>query len=87
MGKDLPGSPITEKGQFPKYSIVWDLNYRGERQFLQQAQTQRQKRKLTVEDGWLCFLHGWTGVLSRVLHLTIDTSLFNRLAKIATERR
>jgi shikimate dehydrogenase len=87
LGKDLPGSPITEKAQFPKFGVVWELNYRGERQFLQQAQAQQQKRKLKVEDGWTAFLHGWTGVISRVLDLPIDTATFNRLSRIAAEHR
>ena len=87
LGKDLPGSPITERATFPKHSIVWELNYRGERPFLQQALAQQKQRKLTVEDGWLCFLHGWTGVLSHVLHKPIDKALFTRLAKIAAQMR
>jgi shikimate dehydrogenase len=87
LGKDLPGSPLTEKAQFPKFGVVWELNYRGERQFLQQAQAQQQKRKLKVEDGWTAFLHGWTGVISHVLGITIDSATFNRLSRIAAEYR
>ncbi|MFN8486940.1 MAG: shikimate dehydrogenase [Caldilineaceae bacterium] len=87
MGKDLPGSPLTEKATFPKHSVIWELNYRGERPFLQQAQAQQKQRKLTVEDGWLCFLHGWTGVIAHVLHKPIDKATFNRLAKLAVQFR
>lgn len=87
MGKDLPGSPLTEKAQFPKFGVAWELNYRGERQFLQQAQAQQQKRKLIVEDGWTAFLHGWTGVIAKVLDVRIDASTFARLGKIAAEHR
>ena len=29
--------------------------------FMHQALAQREKRNLTVEDGWVYFLHGWTG--------------------------
>jgi shikimate dehydrogenase len=87
LGKDLPGSPITDKAQFPRFGVVWELNYRGERPFLQQAQRQQQKRKLKVEDGWTAFLHGWTGVISKVLDLNIDATTFNRLARIANENR
>nr|HMN27598.1 shikimate dehydrogenase [Caldilineaceae bacterium] len=60
MGKDLPGSPITDAAVFPKHGVVWELNYRGERQFLQQAKAQQQRRKLRIEDGWTAFLYGWT---------------------------
>ena len=52
MGKDLPGSPITEAGRFPMNGVAWELNYRGELQFLDQALAQREARNLTVEDGW-----------------------------------
>jgi shikimate 5-dehydrogenase len=87
LGKDLPGSPVTDQVRFPKFGVIWELNYRGDRLFFQQAQAQQKSRRLTVEDGWLCFLHGWTGVLSKVLDVKIDTALFNRLGKIATEYR
>jgi shikimate 5-dehydrogenase len=80
MGKDLPGSPITDAGIFPAHGVAWELNYRGELQFLHQALAQREERNLTVEDGWLYFLHGWTQVIAQVLHIEIDASLFSRLA-------
>ena len=40
MGKDLPGSPITDEATFPEGAIVWELNYRGELDFLHQARRQ-----------------------------------------------
>ncbi len=42
MGKDLPGSPISDAGVFPCNGIVWEFNYRGELDFLQQAMRQQQ---------------------------------------------
>ncbi len=80
MGKDLPGSPITDAGIFPAHGVAWELNYRGELQFLHQALAQREERNLIVEDGWVYFLHGWTQVIAQVLHLEIDAALFSRLA-------
>jgi shikimate 5-dehydrogenase len=80
MGKDLPGSPITDAGVFPDHGVAWELNYRGELQFLHQALAQREERNLIVEDGWLYFLHGWTQVIAQVLHIEMDAALFNRLA-------
>ncbi len=85
MGKDLPGSPITDGGQFPQNAIAWELNYRGELQFLHQAERQRESRGVLVEDGWLYFLYGWTEVISQVYHMPIKGELFNRLARIAGE--
>jgi shikimate 5-dehydrogenase len=39
MGKDLPGSPLSDRARFPAGTLVWDLNYRGDLQFLRQART------------------------------------------------
>lgn len=83
MGKDLPGSPITEQGNFPEHGIAWELNYRGELLFLKYALRQARSRNLRVEDGWLYFLHGWTQVIAEVLHTPIEDELFQRLAGIA----
>jgi shikimate 5-dehydrogenase len=83
MGKDLPGSPITDDAIFPLNSIAWELNYRGDLRFLHQALAQQNSRKVIVEDGWIYFLHGWTSVISQVLHLEISGATFDRLASIA----
>src|SRR5262249_42705757 len=83
MGKDLPGSPITAEGRFPKNGIAWELNYRGELEFLHQAMRQRENRGLRVEDGWIYFLHGWTQVIAEVLHIEMSRELFNSLESIA----
>ena len=40
MGKDLPGSPITDGGLFPIGGVAWELNYRGDLRFLHQALAQ-----------------------------------------------
>jgi len=85
MGKDLPGSPITDRGVFPSGGVAWELNYRGELQFLRQAMAQRESRQLKVEDGWLYFLHGWTQAIAEILGIQIGGPLFQRLAGIAGE--
>lgn len=87
MGKDLPGSPITDRGVFPQAGIAWEFNYRGELDFLHQALRQQQARKLTVEDGWVYFLHGWTQVLAEVLQIELTEELFAQLAAVAEELR
>jgi shikimate 5-dehydrogenase len=83
MGKDLPGSPITERVVFPERGIAWELNYRGELGFLHQALAQAESRHLTIEDGWLYFLYGWTQVIAQVLKVNIEGAMFERLADIA----
>lgn len=87
MGKDTPGSPLTKAGLFPQHGIIWEFNYRGERDFLHQALRQKEARKLRVEDGWLYFLHGWTQTIAQVLHIRITGSLFERLAQVAESLR
>jgi shikimate 5-dehydrogenase len=87
MGKDRPGSPITDAGLFPVNGIAWELNYRGELDFMHQALAQQKSRQMRVEDGWLYFLHGWTQVIAQVLHMPIEGELFHRLAAIAESVR
>jgi shikimate 5-dehydrogenase len=83
MGKDIPGSPVTDSGRFPQNGIVWELNYRGERRFRQQAQAQAASRSLHVEDGWTYFLLGWSDVISHVFDLSIDQPTFQKFAQAA----
>ena len=87
MGKDRPGSPVTDAGRFPYRGVAWEINYRGELDFWHQAKAQEQSRSLVVEDGWLYFLHGWTQVISHVLHVDMETGTFDRLAMLAEELR
>ncbi|GAP13153.1 shikimate 5-dehydrogenase [Longilinea arvoryzae] len=83
MGKDVPGSPITDEGLFPRNSIAWEFNYRGELDFMHQAEKQVQSRNVRVEDGWVYFLHGWSQVVAQVLHVDLTPELFQRLAVAA----
>jgi shikimate 5-dehydrogenase len=85
LGKDGPGSPLTDQVVFPKDGIVWEFNYRGELIFLDQAKARQNKKNLKIEDGWVYFIHGWTRVIAEVFHLDIPTSgpEFARLSEIA----
>jgi shikimate 5-dehydrogenase len=87
MGKDTPGSPVTDDGLFPSGGVAWEINYRGELDFWQQAMAQKDRRSLTVEDGWLYFLYGWTMVIAEVLHIEINEAMFKKLGRIAGELR
>ncbi|MFN8442539.1 MAG: shikimate dehydrogenase [Caldilineaceae bacterium] len=87
MGKDLPGSPITDASLFPQDGIAWEFNYRGELDFLHQALRQQQARNLRVEDGWVYFLHGWTRVIAEVLQIELTNELFAQLAAVAEDLR
>ena len=83
MGKDTPGSPITWDGVFPQNGVAWEFNYRGELDFLHQALAQKNSQNLTVEDGWLYFIHGWTQVIAQVLHFDLNPQLLNKLKNTA----
>ena len=87
LGKDGPGSPLTDQARFPADAVAWDLNYRGDLVFLQQAR--RALPAAQVEDGWTYFLHGWTRVIAEVFDLDIPTSgpVFDRLSAIAADTR
>lgn len=87
MGKDTPGSPITWQAQFPKHSIAWEFNYRGELDFMHQALAQVEYNHVRVEDGWLYFVHGWTQVVAQVLHFDLTQSLFEKLNNVAEKVR
>lgn len=87
MGKDIPGSPITDDGLFPRNGIAWEFNYRGELDFMHQALRQAESRNLTVEDGWVYFVHGWSQVIGEVLEIEITDELFERLDKAAASTR
>ncbi|GAA2582639.1 shikimate dehydrogenase [Dactylosporangium fulvum] len=74
MGKDRPGSPLSDAAVFPPGGYVWEFNYRGELGFLRQARARAEADGLTVEDGWRYFVHGWTRVIDAVFDLGIPTA-------------
>jgi shikimate dehydrogenase len=87
MGKDRPGSPVTDAVLFPRDGIAWDLNYRGELDFLRQARAQQERRGLAVHDGWRYFLHGWSEVIAEVFSVEIDSERFAAMAGAAQDLR
>jgi shikimate dehydrogenase len=87
MGKDRPGSPTTAAGLFPRYAIVWELNYRGELDFLRQARAQAQHHHLQVHDGWDYFVFSWADHIAEIFHLTISPVQLAQLVAKAGEIR
>lgn len=82
-GKDTPGSPVSDAGRFPRRARAWDLNYRGELDFLRQARHQREAAELVVNDGWRYFVHGWASALEEILSLPIGPADLEELSAIA----
>jgi len=87
MGKDTPGSPVTWEGKFPENGVAWEFNYRGELDFLHQALAQKEERNLTVEDGWVYFVYGWSAVVAQVLHFELTDEIFQKLERTAAAMR
>lgn len=87
LGKDRPGSPLTDQVIYPLQAIVWEFNYRGDLVFLRQAEAQRSVKNLRIEDGWVYFIHGWTRVIAEVFDIDIPAQgpRFERLSEIARE--
>ena len=89
LGKDAPGSPLTDDAPYPQGAYIWDFNYRGELLFLEHARRKQQECNLTIEDGWVYFVHGWTRVIAEVFDLEIPTTgaVFEDLSRIAASTR
>lgn len=87
MGKDRPGSPLPPDGVLPERAVVWELNYRGALDFLQQARAQQARRDLTVVDGWRYFIHGWSQVVGDVFDIAMTPDLVDALAAAAEPAR
>jgi shikimate dehydrogenase len=87
MGKDVPGSPLSERARFPRRALVWDLNYRGDLELLRQARAQAGARGLELHDGWRYFLHGWSQHIAQVYDLELAPGRFERLAEAAEPLR
>ncbi len=87
MGKDRPGSPLSDGAVLPEAGIVWEFNYRGSLNFLHQAEAQQAERRLTVVDGWRYFIHGWTQVIADVFDISMPRELVDELAAAAAAVR
>ena len=89
LGKDAPGSPITDAAILPEDGLAWDFNYRGDLVFLRQAWAQQPGRRLHVEDGWIYFVIGWLAVIGEVFGRTIPLRgpFFDSLRRIAEAER
>jgi len=85
LGKDRPGSPLTDAALFPENALVWELNYRGERLFMHQALAQAQSRGVKVEDGWMYFIYGWTQVIAEGFHTPILGERLKKMDRIAAK--
>ena len=87
LGKDRPGSPLSDAVRFPEGGAAWELNYRGDLVFLRQARAQAAARGLTVGDGWRYFVHGWSHVMALAFGVALDPATDARLLAAADGAR
>jgi shikimate 5-dehydrogenase len=83
IGKDRPGSPVTENVRFPQGAIVWDFNYRGDLKLLEFAR----QAGVQAADGWEYFLHGWSQIMARVLDFEVTAELLQAFRAVAGKQR
>jgi shikimate 5-dehydrogenase len=83
LGKDFPGSPLSDSALFPPHSYAWEFNYRGTLEFLHQAEKQEQARGLKVVDGWRYFIHGWSQVIADVFDVELTQAVIDELSDVA----
>ena len=83
LGKDRPGTPLGAGATWPEDAVAWELNYRGELDFLAQARA----AGVRAEDGWRYFILGWTAVMELVFQRPIGAGDIERLAEAAAFAR
>lgn len=83
LGKDRPGSPVTEHVRFPGEAVVWELNYRGALDFLRIARG----TSAAAHDGWGLFCHGWAAALTVILDLPDEPQLGDAFAQAVADLR
>ena len=87
MGKDIPGSPLSDSATWPLEAAVWELNYRGDLRFLQQAGQQMSSRRLRLQDGWTLFCAGWAASVGQVFARPLLGERFDELCELARSAR
>lgn len=85
MGKDLPGSPIRNPDNIFNNSIIWEFNYRGELNFLNDCMKIRDRKNFLIEDGWYYFIHGWANVLCTALNKTVTEKLLTDFETVTSK--
>jgi shikimate 5-dehydrogenase len=83
LGKDRPGSPVTENVRFPQPATAWDFNYRGDLKLLELAR----QAGIEAVDGWEYFLHGWSRIMGRVLGFAVTPELLEEFRSVAGQLR
>ena len=86
-GQGRAGLAALPPSDVPAARGVWEFNYRGSLEFLQQARAQQRARELLVEDGWRYFVHGWSQVVADVFAIPMPRETVQELADIGADVR
>jgi shikimate dehydrogenase len=78
-----PGSPLPPGTGFPERTVAWDLNYRGDLAFLEQARTAGAR----TADGWDYFAAGWAGTLTAIAQVPFTVGLVDAFTAAAESYR
>ena len=73
LGKDKPGSPFTWD-VLPTEQHCLGVKLQRRAYFFDQAESQRNKKNLTIHDGWIYFIHGWL-VIAEVFQMEIKKTV------------
>lgn len=87
VGKDTPGSPVSNTSCFPKNSTFWELNYRGDRELFFRLRDQSGSANFTIEDGWQFFVDGWTFNILFVLSIVPDDNIVEEMRRCVKSLR
>ncbi|CAN5481034.1 MAG: hypothetical protein ACR2MC_11915 [Actinomycetota bacterium] len=80
LGKDVPGSPVSDAVMWPEGSLLWELNYRGDLTMVKQAGGRAAERSLEIHDGWRLFMRGWAVALSLIFNLEVSADDLERVS-------
>ena len=83
LGKDRPGSPVTDCAPLGPGTVAWDLSYRGDPTFLRQAAAHGS----SIMDGWDSFVAGWDVALTPITGMPFSLHVLSALAAAAAQRR
>jgi shikimate dehydrogenase len=84
LGKDRPGSPISDAAVLPENCIVWDFNYRGSLEFVTLARSVSDEKNLRIHDGFSYFASGWSTVMCKVARKPWTRQIFTQFLSMAS---
>jgi shikimate dehydrogenase len=79
LGKDFEGSPVSSSLVFPTGSTLWDLNYRGDLEYLAHGRAQSD---VSTHSGFELFVSSWIEALSYIFAVPVTNALVNSFRNV-----